>query len=122
MTVNWRKPEGAFLIPIQKFFFEQGASADLVVLQEREHADPAVSFVYAPEVEVAKRIGINPNVRDHEGVGSSPLSHLSELDFDEQAEAFDSIIPPSVRYEFFIATVEGESFVFCHDAVLDYEP
>lgn len=47
MTVNWRKPKGRFLIPIQKFFFEQGASADLEILQEREHADPEVSFVYA---------------------------------------------------------------------------
>jgi len=48
---------------------------------------------------------------------------VTDLDFEDQADELPPAIPPGVRYEFFVASVEGEGrYVFCDDVVLSYEP
>lgn len=123
MAVNWKRPEGPFLIPIQKFFFHEGTCADLVILEGGDHPDPTVSFVCAPEREVARELGIDLDKADPEDNESGPLTFVLGLEFDQQAEVLAPLVPPSVQYEFFTATVEGEGrYVFVHDSVLDYQP
>ena len=123
MAVNWKRPEGPFVTALQKFFFEQGSMTNLDIRRSNDHPNPATSFVCAPETEVAEEIGIDVGSLDDVQASCGPLVHVTDLDFEDQAEQLSPVIPPDVRYEFFIAAVEGKGrYVFCTDAVLSYEP